>query len=509
MISVTDAATLAHIVRTGRNGVLDDMKPDDVTAIVDRVAAQQRIVLHFHGGLNSRADGELTAGRWLPIYQDRAGADPIFFVWESGFLDTIFHNLDEIAQDEIFKRLLKWVLRYAVGKVGQDEGARAAGIISPADEREADEELGRRRSGDEPYDHLAPQDVQPLAPEEEDAFARDVESDAELQASLEAALAAALPETQDSGTRGVTLRSVGSTRTLLDPGVFDEMRAEAGPDEGARGLVSAAFLAKKAIQVLRAVIGRYRGHTDSGIYPTVLEEVLRAFYLANAGGAIWQAMKKETADTFVINDEPRGGRLVLDRLAARLAERDGTPPEITLVGHSTGAVFIDNFLTEVARGVVDGSRPWPKDVTFQVVLLAPAATFVHMTDAWPAAGPLVRRLRMFTMDDVHERLDHLVGPLYPRSLLYFVSGVVERNRDQDSAVAAVVGLDRYYGDTFATRPDLASLRTYLNAEQRIVTSPSPPDAPVGRRTNALGHTKFNTDELVAESVVALIDGTAV
>jgi len=283
--------------------------------------------------------------------------------------------------------------------------------------------------------------------------------------------------------------------------VLDEMQAETDTAPGARGLVSAAFLAKKALHVLRAVIGRYVNHTDSGIYPTVLEEVLRAFYLANAGGAVWNAMKKETADTFEQHDDERGGRLVLDGLMQRLAA-SGAQPEITLVGHSTGAVFIDNFLSQAA------AASWPAGVKFQVVLLAPAATFAHMTDAWPAAEPLVRRIRVFTMDDGHERADHLLGPFYPRSLLYFVSGVVERDRDAESAVEPIVGLNRYYGDRFADRPDLKTVRDYLGAEQRIVWSPTATNGPLGRRSQAISHTGFNTDKSVAESVVALIDGTA-
>ncbi len=503
---MTDARTLAHIVRTGRNGELDDMTEADVHALADRVSGAERIVLHFHGGLNSRADGEATAGRWLPIYEG-AGAHSVFFVWESGFIDTIGHNLDEIARDEIFAKLLKWLLKYAVGKVRQDEGARAVDVIPVPPDREVNAELATRDAGREPYEQLSPADVSgDLTDDEAEAFRRGIEQDADLQGALEAALATRHPATTATGTRGLPVRISASGATLLDPAVLEEMEREVGQQEGSRGLISAAFIAKKACQVLVSVLRRYRAHTDSGVYPTVLEELLRAFYLANAGGAIWNAMKKETADTFEDAAPPRGGRLFLDALAQKLSA--GAMPEITLVGHSTGAVFIDNFLGELARGAAAGDRNWPDGVKFQVVLLAPAATFRHMTDGWPAAAPRVRRLRMFTMYDTNEQADHLVGSLYPRSLLYFVCGVVERDRQQESVIQPLVGLNRYYGDSFAEWPDLTTLRDYMGAEQRVVWSPTAPGSPLGRRSQAVTHTGFNTDTEVAQSVAALVDGSA-
>jgi hypothetical protein len=76
-------------------------------------------------------------------------------------------------------------------------------------------------------------------------------------------------------------------------GVLDELAAT---DEGARGLVGAIALAKKAVEVLAHVIRRFRGGTDHGVYPTVLEELLREFYLANVGGALWATIKRETLD---------------------------------------------------------------------------------------------------------------------------------------------------------------------------------------------------------------------
>jgi hypothetical protein len=110
---------------------------------------------------------------------------------------------------------------------------------------------------------------------------------------------------------------------------------------------------------------------------------------------------------------------------------------------------------------------------------------------------------MFTMDDDAERADHLVGPAYPRSLLYLVSGVVERDEQGASAVVPVIGMNRYRGAVYAGRPGLTSGREFLT-DDRVVLSPSPPDAPDGRRAGARSHGAFDDDPLVLESIGHLL-----
>jgi len=254
------------------------------------------------------------------------------------------------------------------------------------------------------------------------------------------------------------------------------------------------------------VLLRYRTQTDSGVYPTVVEEVLRAFYLANVGGALWNAMKKETLDTFAAGHTDRGGALVLDQLAVAYA--NGAAVRTTLVGHSTGAVFIDNLLTAVARSY---REPWAISAPFQVCYLAPACTTQHFAQTLDAAGHLIGRFRMFTMTDDAERADRLVGAVYPLSLLYLVSGLLERDREA-SAVAPVLGLSRYLAaqglerllaSELATAARLAAVRKYSGGTGRVVLSPTL-DALEGARSSEISHGAFDDDELVRGSLAQLI-----
>jgi hypothetical protein len=245
--------------------------------------------------------------------------------------------------------------------------------------------------------------------------------------------------------------------------------------------------------VFSAVVARFRAGTDHGVYPTVVEELLRELYLANCGAAVWAAMKRDTADTFIADSNDRGGALFLRELRAAAGR-----PELSVVGHSTGAVFIDHLLDAMAAGGDDLRLR-------NVVMLAPACTFDHLASALRHEH-LVDRFRLFTMDDASECKDHLVPGLYPRSLLYLVSGVLERDAGGASVVVPVAGLQRYHTDErYAGIEPVRVVRDYLGKQpDRLVWSPSPPDALAGLRARASSHGGFDDDPDVLDSIKALV-----
>lgn len=494
-----------YVIYTGANGSLDGMSVSDVSGVVRAAATCPRIVLHFHGGLNTKSMAEESARRWLPVYQS-ASAYPIFFVWRSGLLDTITNNLAEIFRDPIFGRSMRILLRHVVGLLRSAGGQRAATLSVPSD-RDVSAELERREYGEEPYVEV---DTVPneLAVESEHMarIEQAVIDDDALTSAVRAAVAdrAGAP----SGERGVTgarATTLGISPTLLDPAVIEEI-TPAQP-AGERAVLTTVAFARIVARILLKVVARLRSGTDSGVYPTVVEELLRGLYLANAGAAVWQAMKQETADTFVVGPSPRGGRTALDELVRALAERPDA--EITLVGHSTGAVFIDNFLADVARARSATEAAWPASVSLRVVLLAPAATIPHMARVLDTYTSRVENVRVFTMSDDVERADRLLGLAYPRSLLYLVANVLERDSAGMSAVTPLVGLQRYLLTRRGETEDGIQVRAYLGAGRRVVFCPTPDDAPRGCRSTARSHTAFNTDAETMASVGLLVaDRTA-
>ncbi|MFE0061651.1 hypothetical protein [Streptomyces sp. NPDC059003] len=313
----------------------------------------------------------------------------------------------------------------------------------------------------------------------------------------------------------------------MSPQTVAELAAETEAADNRRAVVTSALLVRKTVRVVSAVVGRFRTHTDHGLYPTVVEELLREFYLANVGAAVWDAMKRQTADTFApdasaapdtaaapassaASGEIRAGRYFLDRFGQLLAT--GARPKVTLVGHSAGAVFIGHLLNDLARRRADADDPLPGDFRVRdVVLLAPACTVGHLASVVRRQAELFDRLRMFTMTDRAERADHLVPLLYPRSLLYFISGVLERGPQGaqgaggakgQTAVTPIAGMQRWF-QADAGGPDAEQLRAFLRADAtRTVWSPV--DGGPGLTAGARKHITFDDDPEVLASLARML-----
>jgi hypothetical protein len=490
-----------YCIHTGVDGRLAGTTEADAAGVFARMATSDKVVVHLHGGLVSSESGFGVAERLTPVYQE-AGAEPLFFVWSSGLVEVVTGNLPEIFGEDIFQRLLSRLTSMALRTLGDPTQESVAGA---ADLKSVQLELARRDMGEEPFSGFThgavPAD---LPPDDEAAFAAELGADDELGRQVDTVLAARLPQgglESVGGDGGAPVRRRASAQSLMSPEVVDEL----GRARAEEGVVSAAAVVRKALQVLRAVVRRYHADNDHGLYCTVVEELLRAFYLANAGDVVWHAMKRETEQTFQESAEPRGGKLFMDWLEQAAA----TNPQLqlTLVGHSTGAVFIDNLLADLASRKSHGRLPAGFRVR-NVALLAPAATFSHAAGTVRRWDDVADRFRMFTMSDEAEAADRLVARVYPRSLLYFVSGVVERDAAGRSACVPVVGLQRYYDKAWAEREDdIRSLVDFVRPETRqgrVVWSPTADGEQEGFRSGALSHGSFDDDPLVRASLQQMI-----
>ncbi|HEX3455762.1 MAG TPA: hypothetical protein VHS03_14145 [Gaiellaceae bacterium] len=492
-----------HVVETKENGTLVTTE-SVVDEIVEKLKHEKKIVLHFHGGLVDADAGRRIAAGLQKTYE-AGGAYPVFFVWHAGLLEVLKGNLGEIVEEAVFQALEKWVTKFAAGKLQQDPGQKGLTLRTPSD-FDVLTQLQRRNAGEEPYDDLAiPAGLDELTQAEQTEFEQAVAADPDVRNATADIVAEILPRDETVESRGVVVARRGSRKTLMDTEVLEDFRQQAeAADDGQKGIISGALLARKATEVLIHVVQRYRNGNDHGVYPTIVEEILRAFYLGNAGALIWAAMKAETADTFQDAEPARGGRYFMSRLGEAI--RAGERPEVTLVGHSTGAVFIDNLLRHVEAMRDDPAEPLPADFRFKnLVFLAPACTFEDFESAVRDHASLFDRFRMFAMTDKAESEDRLVPLVYTRSLLYFVSGVLETEPDGSSSPAKpLVGLNRYYG---AARPGepaaIGTVRKFVDGDpSRVVWSPA--QAGDGLSSGAVHHGAFDDDKLVRASLTYLI-----
>jgi hypothetical protein len=492
-----------HVIETKANGVL--VTPEaEVDALVEVVQDKQKIVLHFHGGLVNADAGRKIAAGLQKTYED-GGAYPIFFVWHAGLLEVLEGNLREIVEEEAFRVVEKWVTKFAVGKLSQDAGQKGLQLATPND-AEVLGELSGRRTGAEPYAEFeVSEDLDDVTEAEQRQLRQAMEQDPQARTATLAIVGDMLPEDDVATSRGIEVSRRRSRKTLMDPDVVTEFEQQvAGVDDGQKGVLSAAHLAQKAAAVLVRVIQRFRRGNDHGVYPTIFEEILREFYLGNAGALVWAAMKGETKDTFEPGAPARGGHYFMSLLGEVI--RSGCRPEVTLVGHSTGAVFIDNLLAHVEAMRTDPKEPLPADFRFKnLVFLAPACTFEDFRSAVERHDDLFDRFRMFAMTDEAECKDWLLSFVYPRSLLYFVSGVLETEDDGSSSPAKpLVGLNRYYGapgrDENAALPLIRKFVT--ESAGRVVWSPSANGD--GLSSGAVHHGDFDDDPEVRASLTYMI-----
>ncbi len=399
-----------------------------------KTAKPVRLVIHFHGGLVSRESGETAAAKLMPLYSG-TGAMPLFIIWETGWKEIIEQNVPSILSENIFTRLVRKVAQFVKGKGDKeigDEATKAIVELPLSKEFEIKTELDKGQTGQPIFSesglYQLPADVE-LTPAERKQIEDNIKADDQLRTYLQE-IANARQEPGEEVTRSIT--ATGSTKTLMSPEVLNDI---APVEEGTKGVISTVMLAKHVVTIVASVISRLARKRDHGVYLTIVEEVMREFYVRNAGKFLWDGMKKEVDQAFEFSDDS-GGAAFVEHIQEMWDA--GVKPAITLVGHSAGSIYVSRLLKEL-----DNKFKASPQFNVNVVFLAPAVTFTTFADAIKFAGNRIAGLRVFGMGDTWERKDKIFGPIYPASLLYFVSGVLEENRDEP-----LVGMQRYYAKPY-------------------------------------------------------------
>jgi hypothetical protein len=435
-----------------QNGVFATTTRQDLDALLGAAASTPStmpLVVHFPAGLTDRADELHAAERLLPAYL-AAGGYPVFVLGEAGLLGTVRRRLSDIFDERVFQRLVERVAQLAVARL-DPAAARLPRMQS---------EL---RSGGEPFAELAvATGPAPLDDAERDALARELADDDEVRGEARAIVrwarrrAGGAPPSYDR--RRATLMS----RAVLEDAILEDQAVQAAGGE------PTGWLARRAAAALEGVLSRFASDRDHGLYPTVVEELLRELYRDQAGGLAWANRKKDSADAFGGDPDRHAGTAFLEGL--RMLHADAPRRRIVLVGHGAGAIDVCNLLRH-AVGL-------PDTATFELVLLAPACDVASL-DA--VLDERVDGVRVFVLSDERERADHLLDDRYPRSLLYLVSGVLE-----DQADAPIAGMDRF------------------PAALERVRAPTDSVTPPGMRSEATRHADFGLDAATQESLAHVV-----
>ena len=461
-----------------KDGIFDGTSKDDLDNLFKALAAdpnRESIALHFHGGLVNVASAMQTAEDLTQHFLS-INAYQIFFIWETGVIDVVQQQggldiikaqLEQVGKEDIFQQLLMRVIQFAKAKVDSlNAGAVPSvdGRLALPDAADVWRELHAPKDGREPFSDVRPalHDQEQLQDQEKQQFHDTLAQDPDptLQVAVQniadgfrltKQANGSTPPGAAGGLAGAD--PTAATATLISPSILEQMDQQSN-EAAVPGIgIPAAFdfVIGKAIEVLSQVMDRFSRKTDHGLYTTVVEEILRAFYLSNIGKNIWDHIKQEAIDAF--NPPDRGGAVFLQSLNAY--SQNDHHPRITLVGHSAGAVYICELMQH--------AEALPPGVKFDIVFLAPACTYKLFADMLQACKDRIDSIRIFAMSDQLEQADALVPGLYPRSLLYLVSGLFE-----DAPDTPILGMQRFFSTEapFNTWPEVPLTFTYLSASQR-------------------------------------------
>jgi hypothetical protein len=465
-----------YYIDSGHDGVLEgpglDTGTAGVDALVNDLRTARRIAVVLHGGLVTKQDALNSAEKLLPEFL-AADVRPVFMVWHSGLLESLGNLLRDVWNEGLYDRLVKKLLQYVASKVGGEllaAGARdARGLPALPDEIATGREYKKREAMQEPFGSLRPATgVTPPSTEEVNRLRDDLQSDRRF--NLEAEAAAAYIQETEEGPAAAAARSattgVPPKRTLADPELFLEpvKPGETGATRRAAGPFSLWKLIAAAVKVFGRAVWRFVYGRDHGVYATVVEEVLREYYFANLGAAVWGTMKRQTSETFADpGDGPaRAGRYFLERLAPLL--RGANAPEFSVLGHSAGGIYACHLLRHLHE---QRGKSLPANFAAKhLLLMAPACSY-SLFDEVCALDPLpFQSFRLFALKDELESGYWEVPVLYPRSLLYLVSGAFEKEADGEASASdlPLLGMERYSTRTRAyTSADIRRIRTFLGA----------------------------------------------
>lgn len=484
-----------HYVKVGLQGTFQksgetSSAPADVDAMIADIERKNadHVAIYIHGGLVDEQAGLKGAERFRDVFS-KADAHGLSLVWETGWWETIRKNLDSVFSTELFQEIVKKVVEKVVahfteagGKGGRGPGdgkvEAAAALSDPGkDAALADEARTRARE-------LSAGDLERVRKKMEEELADEIDS--------------------DRGFKALYVDPAQRTKKFDDPQQGVGQSPNAPQDKAGVDWISVA--AKIARIAWRAGTRFWNGR-DHGLHATAVEEVFREFYLTDLFKTLeWDNMKRAARQMWLPNAGLSGvaqhaGTYLLGRLIDLKKRRPGLT--VDLVAHSAGAIVVCEMYAAIRAQQL--AQPPIRNVIF----LAPASTSALFYTNMLADTPPFQDFYMFTMPDDLERRDAVLLPaskylgfVYPSSLLYVVSGMLEEELD-----APLLGMVRYgTGEPPFDSQKLQKIRQYLAAKkERLTLSSAGGPPPAGQlASRATSHGGFSSDQATMDSIQLII-----
>jgi len=434
------------------------------------------IDIYFHGGLvtETLAESAISGMKSSFNFPQPNGRHLIGVIWNTDVKSTIEDNLSSIFDKYFAKTVMRWVLR-SVGRKLKTKNVLTKQLDFTFEQVESEWE-SVRTSGTSPFYELEPF----LQSAAETLTENDIpEEDEELVNDIVKEMEKRYEQVDPVEEWGVIDSNIMPNQELLD----------AFPITNEKGqLIFGWFrIARAIVKVAARTLYRYMKKNDHGLQQTLVEELCRTYYIGNLGQWAWKEMKIRAEKMW---DGPgKGGYELMERL-----NKDCPNIKINIIGHSAGSICNLHLLNKYRE------MSWLFKIK-NIAWLAPACKIELFKTALIDHTDSFDSFRTFTMTDKYELEDILLDYdymrwIYPSSLLYFISGVLERRSDYPLA-----GMMRYYSGKSPYRTkDILAAKAYMDNAGHIATSPSSSTASKGMQTHCFDHGYFDNELITLASV---------
>ncbi|MFH7012373.1 hypothetical protein ACHRV5_10900 [Flavobacterium sp. FlaQc-52] len=439
--------------------------------LVDNIinSAKSSVSLHFHGGLVGRESG-LEGARSFVNYMQNTDSYPVCFIWETDFVTTLKQRLLTINKSPFFKKiLLKALKKFAERYVPAINSRGGKNNIS-------EQWLQEEMSKEIPFSSWNPGGV---------SSSRGLLNDKEFERGEWSVI----QEIKDELENDPDIE--------LEQLVKEYNKTDAG-SPGSRSILSLTSTIISIGRIIWRSIKRFHYDRDHGFYPTVVEEVLREFYIGEIGAEFWGLMKDKAVDMWnKTDDEKNVASYFMNSLINKM--NGATNLKVNLIGHSAGSI-----------AVLEGYRSFfncnHSNLIKEIIFIAPACRFDLMKDVMKVTSPLHGRWSIFGLSDEREKLDIMIPILYPQSLLYFVSGLFETEEDGDSDDVYILGMERFWKkhSVFENDALIKEVKNLFSFQPHGTAFAAALGETLGRRTDGLRHGQIDDDEITKESIQYLI-----
>ncbi len=469
-----------HVIFVGPSGQFgsgpDYTSKEQIDELIKNIkaSASSSVSLYFHGGLVNRESGIEAAKEYSLLFEE-ANSFPVCFVWETGFKEILIERLKTIHKSKLFQKALVKVLKKFAERYIPVVQSRGAASITDA---WVEDQL-KRDFPFENFDHNVSAKSRSVGVGNE--YERgEFEVTQEIEAELEREL---------------------SMDAEFDEIVMEEANLDASKSTP-RALVTGITVIKKIAAIVWRIIKRFYQHRDHEIYATSVEEILREFYIGEIGTEIWSLMKDKAANMWR-DDDPATNKneqgvagYFLNKMIELKKEVPGL--EMNIVGHSAGCISLLHAYQSIR---VKNCR----DLVKEMILIAPAARIDLCNEMMEGDTSFAKRITLFALCDELEIHDTLIKVIYPASLLYFVSGLLEGEEND----AMILGMQRFWLDEFVLSDAEEILKVkelfIASTNSKVVFSPTEIDASHGGKNSGTGHSQIDNDPLVQESIKFLIE----